>query len=552
MAQPWSGSPGVHDEALSAVFAETEVFLTELAKLWRRPELSPEDATNRANGVRTKLGPILESERNWLQKNRDKLDKALEEASKLAADVGEAPPVKQENTPLSEQRAGVKATIERLEKAKKRQGTEIQELRAKVAKECKRLNLEESDYAVDPSLTGGPAVKALKMQLQRLDEVMRERVDAVLAARGRIRDLSSSLGEALEFRLAFDGELPGSEGGVVVLPKTAENEKFVNDMAEFKESSTKDVAMFTRCSSHLKELEQAYLDELGRRKPQKKVRSISSDSASRSKSRPKKKKKKEKEAKEDRKKAKKAKESRAQSPRPEHRPEHEPGNGEAAPVSPGQAWKPESKEAKTDHPWNEAPAPGPWTPSGMPPPGPPPAYPQAQAPWQPPQGAAPGPPPAYAYSHPPPRPGPHAHTPHAPPHAPPHHPPPPGYPSYPPPPGYFPPRHEAWPPPHLAYPKPAPAPPPHYGAPPGMPPQPMAPSNDSDYRHWAKSAAPVPEAPAPYPPPNFTAPAPAPAHAAPPAYGYAPPAAGGPPTNWCGSPASESLGSGRKRLLHAT
>ena len=57
----------------------------------------PQDATNRANGVRTKLGkpgswegflaskartgrkpgrgPILESERNWLQKNRDKLDK---------------------------------------------------------------------------------------------------------------------------------------------------------------------------------------------------------------------------------------------------------------------------------------------------------------------------------------------------------------------------------------------------------------------------------------------------------------------------------------------
>ncbi|CAE7441441.1 yciC [Symbiodinium necroappetens] len=424
------------------------------------------------------------------------------------------------------------------------------ELRVKVAKECKRLNLEESDYAVDPSLTGGPAVKALKMQLQRLDEVMRERVDAVLAARGRIRDLSNSLGEALEFRLAFDGELPGSEGGVVVLPKTAENEKFVNDMAEFKESSTKDVAMFTRCSSHLKELEQAYLDELGRRKPQKKVRSISSDSASRSKSRPKKKKKKEKEAKEDRKKAKKAKESRAQSPKPEHRPEHEAGNGEAAPVSPGQAWKPESKEERTnDHqPWNEAPAP--WTPSGMPPPGPPPAYPPAQAtPWQPPQQAAPGhpgPPPAYPYSHPPPRPQPHAHTPHAPPHAhtaPPHHPPPPGYPSYPPPPGYFPPRHEAWPPPHLAYPKPAPVPPPHYGAPPGMPPQPMAPSNDSDYRHWAKSAAPVPEAPAPYPPPNFTAPAPGPAHGAPPAYGYAPPGAGGPPTNWCGGPASESFAS---------
>lgn len=36
---------------------------------------------------------------------------------------------------------------------------------------------------------------------------------------GRIRKLKEKLGENLEFRLAFDGELPGSEGGVVVLEK---------------------------------------------------------------------------------------------------------------------------------------------------------------------------------------------------------------------------------------------------------------------------------------------------------------------------------------------
>ena len=36
---------------------------------------------------------------------------------------------------------------------------------------------------------------------------------------GRIRKLKDKLGENLEFRLAFDGELPGSEGGVVVLEK---------------------------------------------------------------------------------------------------------------------------------------------------------------------------------------------------------------------------------------------------------------------------------------------------------------------------------------------
>lgn len=39
--------------------------------------------------------------------------------------------------------------------------------------------------AVDESLEGGAGVKALTQQLQRLDGVVAERVDAVLATRGR-------------------------------------------------------------------------------------------------------------------------------------------------------------------------------------------------------------------------------------------------------------------------------------------------------------------------------------------------------------------------------
>lgn len=38
---------------------------------------------------------------------------------------------------------------------------------------------------MDESLEGGAGVKALTQQLQRLDAVVAERVDAVLAARGR-------------------------------------------------------------------------------------------------------------------------------------------------------------------------------------------------------------------------------------------------------------------------------------------------------------------------------------------------------------------------------
>lgn len=42
-----------------------------------------------------------------------------------------------------------------------------------------------STKAVDESLEGGAGVKALTQQLQRLDGVVAERVDAVLATRGR-------------------------------------------------------------------------------------------------------------------------------------------------------------------------------------------------------------------------------------------------------------------------------------------------------------------------------------------------------------------------------
>ncbi|CAJ1461818.1 unnamed protein product [Effrenium voratum] len=279
MAKAHWDAPGVHAEALNLVAKELDTLLAELSKLWRHPEISSEEAQTRAANVRTKLGPILESERNWLQKSRDKLDKVLDETGKVARELGETPPVKQENCPLSQQRSALKTQLERFTKLRERQSGEIQELRAKVVKECKRLNVQASEYAVEESLGGGAAVKALNAQMARLDAVMKDRVDAVLAARGRIRKLADKLGEALEFRLAFDGELPGSEGGVVVLSKTAENEKFVRDLAEFKEASTKDVSLFSRCSAHLKLLEAAYQEELERKKPNR------SASASRSRSR---------------------------------------------------------------------------------------------------------------------------------------------------------------------------------------------------------------------------------------------------------------------------
>ena len=80
--------------------------------------------------------------------------------------------------------------------------------------------------------------------------------------------------------------------------RTADNEKFIRDLAEFKDPGNKDVSLFSRCIGHLKMLESSYSEELGRRKPQKRSRSSDSD-GSRSRSRAKKKDKKKRHSKKD-------------------------------------------------------------------------------------------------------------------------------------------------------------------------------------------------------------------------------------------------------------
>ncbi|CAL1131483.1 unnamed protein product [Cladocopium goreaui] len=575
----WHDMPGVHADALGAVSKEVALLLTELSKLWCSPELSAEDAQTRANNLRSKLGPILENEKNWLQKSREKLDKALDETGKLAQEVGETPPVKQEKESIAAQRSALKTEMERLTKLRARQGEEVKDLRAKVRKECKRLHVNESDFVVDESLEGGAQFKALTQQLQRLDGVVAERVDAVLAARGRIRKLKDKLGENLEFRLAFDGELPGSEGGVVVLEKTAENEKFIRDLAEFKDPGNKDVSLFSRCIGHLKMLESSYSEELDRRKPQKRSRSSDSD-GSRSRSRAKKKDKKKRHSKKDEKdRAEKDKKKRARESPEQERADKNSENGESAPLSPGHGWKPEGDQGQSQAnvPWKPpsdaapaygAPPPGyaypnphmpghppPHAPGHPPPrgpaPGPPPGYPSypsypgyypphdawaAYAASRPPYAAGP-PPPGPPPGHVPPHPPHHPHHMHLPPQAPPPRPqlppqaPPQGPPPHGPPPpnsapqGHPPQNHPLGPPPH----GPPPHGPPPQGPPPGVPPPPhQAVPMEDDPRHFSKASAPPPEK-APLQPvfPCLVG-GPPPAQGPPPGY----PAGVGPPNNW--------------------
>eukprot|EP00930_Biecheleria_cincta_P077191 TRINITY_DN6446_c0_g1_i1.p1 TRINITY_DN6446_c0_g1~~TRINITY_DN6446_c0_g1_i1.p1 ORF type:complete len:593 (+),score=66.17 TRINITY_DN6446_c0_g1_i1:143-1921(+) len=281
----YSTHPAVHTQALNAVSTETEAILSELSKLWRMPDLSADDASARAEVVLAKLSPIVECERGWLQKSKDELSKAWEKVTKLAHEVGEQV-LKAEKVCISEQYATIKIEEERLLAIRHRQAEKVKELQARVSRECKRLGVQESEYALDLPMVGASALRAANQQLQKLDALMQQRVDVALAQRARIRRLADKLGDDLEFRLALDGELAGGDGGVVVLEKNADNEIFVREFVEFREASTKDVSLFTRCVAHLDRLRETYEEEISRRKTRNDSRSSSaSRSCSRSRSR---------------------------------------------------------------------------------------------------------------------------------------------------------------------------------------------------------------------------------------------------------------------------
>lgn len=272
-------------QALNAVSTETEAILCELSKLWRTPDLSADDASARADIVLAKLSPIVEGERGWLQKGKDKLAKAWGKVTKLAHEVGEQVP-KSEKVGISEQHATIKTEEERLLAIRHRQADEIKELQIKLSRECKRLGVQESEYGLDPHLVSASALRVAYQQLKKLDVLMKQRVDVALKQRARIRSLADKLGDILEFRLALDGELAGGDGGVVVLEKNASNETFVREFVEFREASTKDVSLFTRCVAHLHRLRETYEAEIARRKLRNSTRSSSaSSSCSRSRSR---------------------------------------------------------------------------------------------------------------------------------------------------------------------------------------------------------------------------------------------------------------------------
>eukprot|EP00930_Biecheleria_cincta_P001356 TRINITY_DN102496_c0_g1_i1.p1 TRINITY_DN102496_c0_g1~~TRINITY_DN102496_c0_g1_i1.p1 ORF type:complete len:536 (+),score=69.07 TRINITY_DN102496_c0_g1_i1:115-1722(+) len=436
---------GAHVEAVNTIHDEAERMLLGLASLWKLPELSADECIARASAVREKLAQILDGERTSLQKAHAKLDKAIAETVKLALEVGEEPPVKSDKATISEQRASLKSEHERLLAVRVKQAEQLKELCKRVRKECKRLGVDEAEYAVDSDAIGAEGLRLANHQLQRLDTLMKERVDTILSVRGKIKQLSAKLGETLEFRLVQNGESPGSDGGVIVLEASAENINVVNDFATFKEASTNDVACFPRCLAHLQYIETVYVEELAKRKRSAKKRN---KAKSRSKSRSKSKSSRS---------SRSGSRSRSRNRRPEHRARRRKRGKR---TSQGHSLSPEKDK-------REAPA-------SPPPPGIPHQQPHEMNPWQPeqpmmPQSWGPGGAwPAHGYA-------PVGH----------HHPapwamgPPPGcYGSLPAPPPHAGP-HAAWPPPAHGDPfaHPAAHHPPHHGGfggyPPGPPPPPL-------------------------------------------------------------------------------
>jgi len=491
---------GAHVEAVNTIHDEAERMLLGLASLWKLPELSAEECVARASAVREKFAQILDAERTSLQKAQAKLDKAIEETAKLALEVGEKPPVKSDKATISEQRAFLKSEHERLLAVRSKQAEQLKELCKKVRKECKRLGVDEAEYAVDSDALGAEGLRLASHQLQRLDTLMKERVDTILSLRGKIKQLSAKLGEALEFRLVKNGELPGSDGGVIVLEATPDNVNLVNDFTTFKVASTNDVACFPRCFAHLQCIESAYVEELAKRKrPTKKRKNVKSRSKSRSKSkssrssssasRPRSRNRRQEHRTRRRKRGKR---TRGHSPSQEQDKREAPGSPPPPGIPPQQPhdmnpmphpWQPE--QPMMPHSWAQGawPAPG-YAPVGHPAPwamGPPPGcYGSMPAPglhsghhgvWPPPahgdQFGHPAHPPGFGGYHPPgpppppiglPPPGPPEGAP--PPGPPPPGPPPPGHPALPlgPPPGQlFPPKSSSPGPPAEQQQAPAPA-----------------------------------------------------------------------------------------------
>lgn len=498
MARNWRDVGGAYAKALATAQGETDALISELANLWRAPELTAEEAMLRAQGVQAQVSPILEGEKEYLRHLREQLDHAREETKVLAVEVGEPIPVDFGKQSILEQICSLQSDRSRYADLRESQKEELQTLIANIGRVCKRLDVDGRSYTVDPAATGIAGLRTANQHIRALDLLEKERLATVKGLRSKISAMMEKLGDTLEFRLAYDGEMTGCEDGLLVLESSEENRRFVAEIAEFKHAGPSDATAFARCTASLKRVAEEYSQELSKKKQRAAVRSRSRSAHSRSYS---------------------YSRSRSRGSRPgRHRRSHGhagPGHDGRADAAYGTPPPPQNAGWRPPGSYGSAP-PDTW---GAPPPGgaPPPAY-GSYAGSPPPHGALPahvgyGPPPGVNYGHPP------------------EHRPPPGYEQYS---GYHAGYHSGHPPPpHAGY--DGRPPPPHAGYEGGHPPPAYggsvphgyatAPAHGgAHYSHGYGGAPPAYGGAAP-PPHGYVGAPPAHGYGGPPPPGYA----GGPP-----------------------
>lgn len=250
-------------DALVVVKEPVDGLIKEVAQLWRSLGLPSAVATERVAEIRAHFEvsaqPILAAERAVAEKAQGELDKAREDAMRVASEVGEE---LRENEQLA-----ILVRIEEMEKEKtrlepfrERRNEELTELKERIARECEWMGVDVSPYSVAEDQQGALGCKTARQRLGRLESLQDGRVQEASKARARIKGIGNKIGGALEFRVAHEGELTGSDDGVVVLERTAENKRFVQEVKEFEDATGREVLTSGRFNAHLERLEEEYLE----------------------------------------------------------------------------------------------------------------------------------------------------------------------------------------------------------------------------------------------------------------------------------------------------
>lgn len=246
-----------------------DIVLGEIAKVWKSLGLTADETAERVLEIEARLdaaaSAALAAEQELVATARGHLAELRLEAAALARKVGEELQVTASGS-LANQKDELAKERKRLEECRDRQLQEVRDLEDRITKEAERMGLDPADYSLPPDSTGSAAVRAANQRFRQLENLREERIVEVQRTQARVRSLTKELGEPLEFRVAMDGELTGSDDGVVVLANTEENLRFVRELADFEGTSKRELLSSIRFKKHVTRLEEEYTREAGKKK----------------------------------------------------------------------------------------------------------------------------------------------------------------------------------------------------------------------------------------------------------------------------------------------